>query len=320
MVNHPNNTLIRRIVAIVLIIAAHRENTALGAAPTSLPTTTPAINQLALNIVFPGSRSQGQTDAIVRPPPGCELLKLQASDGTRIAALFAKDRSSRNLATQSTVLFFYGNGMCMAKSLTIFNRLRDLGFNVLMPDYEGYGMSGGPPTEPGCYDAADAVYDWASKQKNVNPNRIIAAGWSLGAAVAIDLASRRPVAGLATFSAFTSMDDMAAVLLQTRGILPIAAILLDCRFDNLAKIPLVTCPIFWPTDHRTSWSRPPCSISLPAPPKAPSRSSACAPQITTTSSKSVATRSTSTSKPSQTNCPIKTQPHGPDHKTLTAPA
>jgi fermentation-respiration switch protein FrsA (DUF1100 family) len=58
-------------------------------------------------------------------------------------------------------------------------------------------------------------------------------------AVAIDLASRRLVAGLVTFSAFTNIADMTQSL--TNG-LPLA-FLLSCQFDNLAKIGSVTCPM-----------------------------------------------------------------------------
>jgi fermentation-respiration switch protein FrsA (DUF1100 family) len=75
---------------------------------------------------------------------------------------------------------------------------------------------------------------------DINHNRIIAAGWSLGGAVAINLAAHHPVAGLATFSAFTNLPAMAHNLVPW---LP-TSLLLRSRFDNEAKMKAITCPIF----------------------------------------------------------------------------
>jgi pimeloyl-ACP methyl ester carboxylesterase len=204
-------------------------------------TTKPTVSEFEIQLVFPGSISQGQIRARIRPGRGCELLALQAQDGTAIAALFGRGVKRGQTGTTPALLYFYGNGMCMADSLPVFNRLRGLGFDVIMADYEGYGMSDGTPSEQGCYAAADAAYDYLLKRSDVDRDRIVVTGWSLGAAVAIDLASRRRVAGLATFSAFTNISDMGATM--TKG-LPLAALLLSSRFDNLQKIGSVTCPIF----------------------------------------------------------------------------
>jgi fermentation-respiration switch protein FrsA (DUF1100 family) len=109
----------------------------------------------------------------------------------------------------------------------------------MMTDYTGYGMSGGSPSETGFYQTADAAYDYLARVKRAPPSRLIIMGRSIGGAVAIDLASRRPAQGLMTFSAFTSLADVARAALP---LLP-AASLLRYRFDNEAKIPQAACPI-----------------------------------------------------------------------------
>jgi len=200
------------------------------------PATKPAISPVETQIVFPGARSQGQAYAVVEPPEGCELVKLRGTDGTKIMALFGGPITPHAGGAKPALLFFYGNGMCMADSVDLFNRFRKLGLNVITADYEGYGMSDGTPTEGGCYAAADAAYAYLLTRKDVDPKRLVSAGWSLGAAVAIDLASRRHVAGLATFSAFTNTDHMSQRVS--------ASISLVSQFDNLRKIALVPCPIF----------------------------------------------------------------------------
>jgi Arc/MetJ-type ribon-helix-helix transcriptional regulator len=166
---------------------------------------TPGISLLETKVVFPGSSTHGEVNAVVQPTTGCELVTLHAPDGTRIVALFGRSPTLGAAAAKPALLYFYGNGACMAYSRDVFNRFRSLGFNVIMADYEGYGMSGGTPSEPGCYAAADAAYNYLLTRNDVDQSRIVATGWSLGAAVAIDLATRRHVAGLVTFSAFTNI-------------------------------------------------------------------------------------------------------------------
>jgi pimeloyl-ACP methyl ester carboxylesterase len=77
-------------------------------------------------------------------------------------------------------------------------------------------------------------------QPNVDRNQIIYAGWSLGGAVAIDLAARRPPLKLITFSTFTSMANMAQ---RTFLGLPTSFMVLTYRFDRINKIRTIACPI-----------------------------------------------------------------------------
>jgi uncharacterized protein len=199
---------------------------------------------LQTRIIFPGHETQGQAYAEVRPRPGAELVRLETSQGERIVALHGPaltidGRPDPNASNLPTLLYFYGNGMCLKYSETEFEQFRRLGFNVLIPEYVGYGMSVGKPSERACGATADTAYDYLVKTRGIKPDRIVLGGWSLGGAVAIDLASRRQAAGLIVFSSFTSGIDMAHRLAP---FLP-ASLLLRHRFDNIGKIKHVTCPI-----------------------------------------------------------------------------
>ena len=203
------------------------------------------LSLLQTSLIFPGAATQGQKHAVVRPMPGTELLSLKTKGGETVAALFGpaltpEGRPHPEARSRPTVLFFYGNGMCMADAIGIFLELRRQGANVIVCDFVGFGMSSGKPSEQGCYDTADAVYAHAVNRSDIDPKKIVPMGWSLGAATAIDLASRHPVAGLATFSAFTSMSDMA------RRVLPIfpSSLLLKHRFENEPKLANLACPMF----------------------------------------------------------------------------
>ena len=192
-------------------------------------------------LIFPGAATQGKPEAALPPGGDFEIVRLRARDGTEIVGQFGRAAvpAGHGAAAPLTVVFFCGNGSCIAQNDDEFTRFRRLGCNAMMADYEGYGLSGGRPSEAGCYATAEAVYEHLLGRADVDPTRIVLAGRSLGAAVAIDLASRRPVAGLIAISPFTSMRAMAR---RTHPWWP-TGMLLRHHFDNLAKIPSVACPI-----------------------------------------------------------------------------
>jgi uncharacterized protein len=195
-------------------------------------------------MIFPGASTQGTSAATVRPRPGTELVKLVTKNGEKVTALFGPALTTAGqpdpqASHRPALIYFYGNGMCMAYAEAEFERFRRLGLNVIIPDYLGYGMSEGRPSEKGCQATADAVYDYLVSTRGFEPERIISGGWSMGGAVAIDLASRRKVAGLIAFSTFTSGVDMARRLLP---FVPVS-LMLRHRFDSQRKIAAINCPI-----------------------------------------------------------------------------
>jgi hypothetical protein len=193
-------------------------------------------------LLFPGRCTQGKSR--VDPPEGAELVHLETRSGERVAALFGpallpgggRDPQARH---RPTLLYFYGNGTCMGTALLEFELFRRAGANVLIADYVGYGMSSGKATETGCYETADAAYDYLVTRPDVETRRIISAGGSLGGAVAVDLAARKPVAGLITFMTFTSLLDVARKHFPLVPVEP----LMRFKFDSLTKIAAVRCPV-----------------------------------------------------------------------------
>jgi hypothetical protein len=194
-------------------------------------------------IIFPGAYVHGNDAADVRAAPGREVIELHTPDGHRVAAIFGiglSDEFQLARGPRPTILYLYGNGDYIKTSLGPFNEFRQLGANVMIPEFIGYPMSGGKPSEAGFYATAEAAYQYLLERPEVDPKQIVIVGRSLGCGPAIDLASRKPVEGLATFSAFTTMDEMA------RKIMPWfpTGLFLHSHFNNLQKISAVKCPIF----------------------------------------------------------------------------
>ena len=208
----------------------------------------PSFSRLKTVLIFPGSRWKTTEDALVRTYEGSSMLSRTTSSGDQVGLLFgAGQPSAVKLSPPAPgtwyLVYFYGNGMCLETSSCEFAQFRQLGYNVLIPEYPGYGMSSGRASESGCYEAADAAYHYLTETLHAHPAQIVVAGWSLGAAVAIDLAARKQVAGLIVLGAFTNIPEQAHAMLPwvPRSLV---RLLVRERFDNVSKIRQVTCPIF----------------------------------------------------------------------------
>ncbi|MFQ5691117.1 MAG: alpha/beta hydrolase [Gemmatimonadota bacterium] len=97
---------------------------------------------------------------------------------------------------RGTAIFFHGNAGHIGPRGEIGAGLSRLGFDVLLPDYRGYGLSEGKPSELGLYRDAEAAYVYALRRSGGSAETLLVVGNSLGSAVAAELAARRPVGGV----------------------------------------------------------------------------------------------------------------------------
>jgi len=149
-------------------------------------------------------------------------------------------------ATQNdapTVVYFHGNYRNIGNNLEHSQRFHQLGYNVLLADYRGYGKStGGEPSEAKVYEDAEAVWQYLLHSRGIKPAQAVIYGHSLGGAIAINLAVHHPeAAGLITESTFTSMRAMGE---KNYGFLPIGW-LLNQRFESLQKVPELKIPVLF---------------------------------------------------------------------------
>jgi fermentation-respiration switch protein FrsA (DUF1100 family) len=154
--------------------------------------------------VAPWTRHLIPPDPLLNLRP--ERVSTVTSDGVRLIGwLMAGDSSAR------WILIFHGNAGNIGDGgrPEHYARLRALGLNVLTFDYRGYGESEGVPSESGLYRDADAAFAFLRDSLRVPLQRILVFGHSLGSAVAVDLASRVPAAGLVLEGAFSSAVEAA---------------------------------------------------------------------------------------------------------------
>lgn len=94
-----------------------------------------------------------------------------------------------NEPAKGTVVYFHGNRYNISWYEKFVPYFTQRGYEVLMPDYPGYGKSKGVITEEKLYHWATLVYQIA--RKRYSADSLIIYGKSLGTGIAAELASRR---------------------------------------------------------------------------------------------------------------------------------
>lgn len=109
------------------------------------------------------------------------------------------------------LIFFHGNGMNLGSFIDsgILELFEELGCHFVLMDYPGYGRSSGVPSEAAMAATGDFTIGWL--RSRVPNSKIFVWGHSLGAAVAMGLASRHQntLSGWAITSSWTSLGDVA---------------------------------------------------------------------------------------------------------------
>jgi len=163
-----------------------------------------------------------------------EEVWLTTGRGVRLHAWYMPSAPDSKL-----VLFLEGSIGNMSRELVSFEFLLCAGASVLAVDYPGFGRSEGPASESGCYEAAEAAWDYAVHKCGYRPSDVVLFGRSVGGAVAARLATRRQCGALICLGCATSVPDVAA---QVYWYLP-ARFFCYIRFNTLRYLPDCRCPV-----------------------------------------------------------------------------
>ena len=180
------------------------------------------------SLYFPVKYPQGFWDS--QSQVGASDVWFNTSDGVRLHAWWVK-RDGSPLVT----LFLHGNAGNVTHRVPHIQEIVAAGSSVLVLDYRGYGKSSGWPTESGLYRDAETGFTHLLGM-GYRENQIVLHGESLGTAVAIDLANRRPCAALILEAPFSSASDVAGT------VLPVVGPMLVRSFNSLPKIRWIRAP------------------------------------------------------------------------------
>jgi fermentation-respiration switch protein FrsA (DUF1100 family) len=133
-----------------------------------------------------------------------ENVSLSTPDGELLHGWYVPAAGSRGM-----VLFFHGNAGNISHRLDSIGIFHQLGLDVMIIDYRGYGQSTGKASEQGTYLDAQAAWSFLVDERSIPAARIIVFGRSLGGAIGAWLGSQHTPAAVIIESSFTSGVDMA---------------------------------------------------------------------------------------------------------------
>ena len=163
-----------------------------------------------------------------------DSVSFETKDGVKLSGWFVPSEGARGM-----ILFCHGNGGNISHRLESIQILHQLGLDVFIFDYRGYGQSEGKPTEQGTYQDAEAAWQYLTEERQVNPNEVIIFGRSLGGAVAAWLAQSNTPGALILESTFTSLPDIAGKLYPY---VPVR-LLLRFHYNTAEYLGRVNCPV-----------------------------------------------------------------------------
>ena len=111
-----------------------------------------------------------------------------------------------------TIIYFAGNGESSAQTFYymymehIFDHFE--GYQFIMIDYPGYGLSEGIPRDHSMKEMSKAVYEYVYQLDYVDQDEIYIYGYSIGTGVATYIASTYDVKGLILIAPYSSIKDL----------------------------------------------------------------------------------------------------------------
>jgi esterase/lipase len=164
-----------------------------------------------------------------------EELQFETPNEGLINALYFKIKNPKGV-----ILYFHGNADNLTRWGKMAAKFTKFGYDVLVPDYRGYGKSTGLKTEENLYSDAQYCYDFL--KKHYDESRIIVYGISLGGTFATKVAGKNNPKKVILECTFFNLQDMAErwiPSLATNRIAPAMTFL----FESNINIKKITAPL-----------------------------------------------------------------------------
>jgi len=158
------------------------------------------------------------------------------TDGARVEWWFVPALGEVLAGGAPTVVCAHGNAERIDDQRQVWSAFRARGFNVVLCEYRGYGRSSGDPGEDAIVEDFSAVHDLVVARPDVDRERLLYFGRSIGTGVVCELARRRPPRALVLAAPFTSIASMMASYAVPRPFV-------RDPFDNLSALREVRRPV-----------------------------------------------------------------------------
>ena len=173
-------------------------------------------------------------------PAEVHRIDHSAADGQPLLAYVVGDPAT----SRGVLLCFHGNADLAIYQVDWARQIsRRTCYAVVLAEYRGYMGLGGKPTYPGIQLDAEAAYDAVRSRLGVDSSRIAFFGYSLGSAVAAELALKHEPRALLLKAPFTSAREMAPRVISPPLALAFRFIS-RVRYDTRAAVAAIDAPVW----------------------------------------------------------------------------
>ncbi len=165
-----------------------------------------------------------------------EELFLPMSDGTILQGWLVKRGS---VEPGPLMILFYGQAGEASRYVDMSENLRR--WSTAIVNYRGYGLSEGRPNAQLLLDDALTIFDLLAEREDVDEQRIVTMGGSLGSGVALYTAAKRPASGVVVFSPYDTI--VGGVTKDLIPLLPVEYIFRQ-DFDITEQAETVQVPVW----------------------------------------------------------------------------
>jgi pimeloyl-ACP methyl ester carboxylesterase len=184
------------------------------------------------SILFPAASRDHR--AVGPAPPGTRWVEVPVAFGNARALYWPAHGETK---PAGAIWYAHGNYETVENSFGLVQPLLEHGFAVMQFEYPGYGGADGSADFDSINMAADATWDWLARQPGIDPEKLVAMGYSIGGGPAAGMTQRHDVAALVLLSTFTSIAEIAQ-----HYALP--SFLVRFPYDNIARVKEFRGPIF----------------------------------------------------------------------------
>lgn len=162
---------------------------------------------------------------------------IKTTDGAMLNALLFQTE----LPCKGLVIYFHGNADNLQRWGNYHSDFTSRGYDILMPDFRGFGKSTGQPDELKFYQDAQLIYNWVFENfEKYKKREVVIYGRSLGCAVASNLATKVEVQKVILETPFKNIYN----LMKTNGRVLFLPFDFKYNFSNDEHLAKIQKPIY----------------------------------------------------------------------------
>ncbi|WP_437887491.1 alpha/beta hydrolase [Phytobacter sp. V91] len=196
----------------------------------------------SLQIIAIGAFYHPNNKTYRQMPRLAESVIFTAKDGTRLHGWFIPSSVAPAQDAVATVIHAHGNAGNMSAHWPLVSWLPERNFNLFMFDYRGFGESEGAPTPQGLCDDTQSAIDYVRQRDDVDAQRLVLLGQSLGGNNVLAAAGRSDRSGIRAVildSTFLSYSAIASQKIPGSGFLLDDSYSADRYISTISPVPVL---------------------------------------------------------------------------------